>query len=121
MKDFQGTRGTSIMPKCPYCNTITINSSKEWNYCKNYYHVKMINCQNCGLSFKSYYHDGKFSHNIPKKPTIEKRITKYLQIHREATEEQIAVGLNEKITEIELSLKSMQREGIIYKNPSSKE
>ena len=105
------------MPKCPYCKIIVINSIKEWNYSKNYYHVKMINCQNCGITFKSYYQDGKFSHNIPKTPSIEKRITKYLQTHQEATEEQIAAGLNEKITEIESSLKSMQREGIIYKKP----
>lgn len=76
----------------------------------------MSQCQNCGLTFRSYYHDGKFSHNIPKDPSLEQKIIRYLKTHEEATDEEIAKGLNEKVTEIEATLGSLQHEGVVYRN-----
>ena len=87
------------LPKCPYCQTEVINKIKEWKY--NCYNVKQLLCQHCGIAFNTYYRDNKFSHIIPKSPSVRKRILMYLKVHRKATMYEIAKGLKEKRQVIE--------------------
>ena len=79
---------------CPYCKTPTGTPNKEWKY--RGFIVKSFKCTHCGLNFNVYYHDGKLSHTIPKSPTTQAKIQKYLTVYGQASKEEIAKKL--KIT-----------------------
>jgi hypothetical protein len=54
--------------KCPLCGTtLPAKPTNEWNYRKNYYHVKSYKCPKCHKVLMMYYHENKLSHTIPKK------------------------------------------------------
>lgn len=103
------------MPQCPFCKAEVSTPKKEWSYRHNYYQVKSYLCPKCGSSFASYFHNDKFSHNIPKSPSNRFKISKYLLTHTEASIEEIAGVFNMGKDEVKKILLELQKRGIVDK------
>jgi hypothetical protein len=96
--------------KCILCGAEISEPIKEWNYRKNYYQVKLYECPNCSMTFKCYYHDGEFSHTIPKYIGITRKIESFLGLHGDATVEEIANNLELKLEDVLNTLSKLKEE-----------
>lgn len=98
------------MPKCPFCKTEINHPIAEWNYRHKYYRVKSFVCQHCGLKFNGYYHDSRFSHTIPKSPSVEEKIKKFLNANPKVKSKEIANKLNLNSKEVRAVLTKWKEE-----------
>jgi hypothetical protein len=98
---------------CPACNNEVSYYLKAWKYDNKYYSVKSCKCPICDLAFRAYFHEGRFSHTVPKFVSVESRVLKYLKKHCTATGEQIAKTLGLKNEEVFDALLKLETEGTI--------
>jgi predicted ArsR family transcriptional regulator len=61
----------------------------------------------------AYYHDGVFSHTIPKFVGAKKKILTYFKNHKLATEEELAKTLGLSARTVKKILLELEMEGII--------
>ncbi len=101
------------MIHCIYCGAGIIDPVKEWTYHKNYYHVKFYQCKKCHFKFMEYYHNGSYSHTIPRFVGPKKKIINYLRNHGSATAEEIAKVLKLQLNDVLTILEDLEKERII--------
>jgi hypothetical protein len=106
---------------CRACGSLT-QVVKEWNYSKNYFHVKLFQCQICFFSFKAYYHNGELSHTIPKTAVVpekdykvKRQVLRFLQQNRTVTCDEIAKTLNLNLEEVLSALTRLEKDGLAEK------
>ncbi len=107
------------MLQCKSCGS-KVKTVKHWKYSNNYFYVKLYRCQNCGLSFKAYYHNGELSHTIPRDAGIPDKgcktrmeILKYLRHYRAGTCYEIASKLGLDIEDVFKALNKLKNDGLV--------
>lgn len=101
------------MTQCIFCGFEISQSTKEWNYHKNYYNVKLFECPACLLTFREYHHNGKFSHTIPKYAGPTKIVLEFLKTHEVVSVEEVAKILKLKAKVVLSVLSKLEKEGLV--------
>lgn len=71
------------------------------------------------MTFMEYYHNGKFSHTIPKYHGATKQVINFLLHNTEASEKDIAIKLRIKLAEVHQILFKLEKEGRIERVTSA--
>lgn len=98
---------------CIFCRAEVAEPMKEWNYSKEYYHVKLYKCPKCQMTFMDYYHNGKFSHTIPKNVDAAQKVLAFLASHYTSTVEEIGSAIGLPVEEVMKVLSKLEKNGQI--------
>lgn len=69
------------------------------------------------MTFREYYHNGEFSHTIPRYVGTTERIVSFLNLHNKATEEDIAKTLNLELDDVSRILLDLEKDGSVERIP----
>lgn len=100
------------MLECPRCGNKSTRVLKVWDYAM--FHVRYIRCERCKKNFRAYFKGDKLSYTLPRALSVtELKISKYLKLVKNATEEEIANALRLNIKHVEPALVKLKKMGVV--------